>query len=339
MRIALIIPGIFVLFFNLDLFAKETIAEVSSRPVHTYSIVARDPETGEMGVAVQSHWFSVGSLVAWAESGVGVVATQSLTDVRYGASGLELMRTGWNAQQTLGALVEADPHPEVRQVAMIDNDGNVVAHTGNRCIQYAGHLIENNFSVQANLMLNEGVPEAMSKAYKNSVGSLAERMLSALEAAQSVGGDLRGKQAAAILVVQGKSTGQPWKDRLVDLNVEDHPHPLRELRRLLNLNKAYNHMDRGDLAIQQNNMEKARSEYGAAQNLFPENLEIKFWYGVALVNANKLEDALPIFKEIFHKNNRWALLIPRLSNSKLLPSDKDVIDKILSQTSNIDSKN
>ena len=311
-------------------------SEVSSsqptlRPVHTYSIVARDPVTGEMGVAVQSHWFDVGTLVAWAEAGVGAVATQSFVDVRYGASGLELMRTGWDAKQTLKALIEADHHPEVRQVAMIDREGIVVAHTGDRCIQYASHLVRANFSVQANLMLNEGVPEAMAEAFEKASGDLADRMLVALEAAQALGGDLRGKQAAAILVVAGENTGQPWKGRLVDLNVEDHPNPLKELRRLLNLHQAYVHMDSGDLAIEEGQMEKARLEYGAAQKLFPENLEMKFWYAVALVNAGELEEALPLFRNVFAQDENWAVLVPRLVKSELIPANEATVAKILKQ--------
>lgn len=300
------------------------------RPAHTYSIVARDPVTGNMGVAVQSHWFSVGSLVAWAEAGVGAVATQSFIEVRYGDTGLDLMRAGWSAQQALAALKKADPHPEVRQVAMIDAKGNVAVHTGEKCIQYAGHLVRDNFSVQANLMLNEGVSRAMEKAYLTTSGSLAERLLAALEAAQGAGGDLRGKQSAAILVVRGESTGRPWEDRIVDLHIEDHPHPLRELRRLLRLKQAYRHMNRGDLAMEHNDMAGALTEYGAAEALAPDNLEMKFWHAVSLVNADRLDAALPIFKTIFKKDQNWRLLIPRLSDVQILPSDRGVIDRILS---------
>ncbi len=329
MRIAAIVLTLipFLPLFNLG--AETTNTEPILRPVHTYSIVARDPETGNMGVAVQSHWFNVGSLVAWAEAGVGAVATQSFVDVRYGASGLELMRTGWDAPQTLKALLMADHHPEVRQVGMIDNEGNVVAHTGDRCIQHAGHLVKKNFAVQANLMLSEGVPEAMAAAFEKASGDLANRMMVALEAAQALGGDLRGQQAAAILVVSAENTGRPWKDRLVDLNVEDHPEPLKELRRLLALRDAYERMDRGDLAIEENDMAKARTEYGAAQRMFPGNLEMKFWYAVALVNAGEVEESLPIFKEVFGLDGHWAVLIPRLVDSELLPSEPSLVNRIL----------
>ncbi|MFQ6115132.1 MAG: DUF1028 domain-containing protein [bacterium] len=300
------------------------------RPVHTYSIVARDPETGELGVAVQSHWFSVGPIVPWAEAGVGAVATQSLVDVTYGPLGLELMRAGRTAPQALQALKVADPHPEIRQVAMIDAQGNVAAHTGEKCIPEAGHIVGDNFSVQANLMLNDQVWPAMKEAYENTQGDLAERMLATLEAAQSAGGDIRGKQSAAILIVRGEATGRAWEDRVMDLRVEDHPNPVQELRRLVRLHRAYEHMNKGDLAIEQNDVEGALKEYGAAEALFPDNLEMKFWHAVSLVNADRVDESLPLFKEIFAKNNHWAVLVPRLPKVDLLPKDESVIDRIMS---------
>ena len=206
-----------VVYFALS-FAQER-----SRPVHTYSVVARDPVTGQMGVAVQSHWFSVGSLVTWAEAGVGAVATQSFIDPAYGPLGLDLMRAGKNAKQALAAIIASDPNEAVRQVAMIDAKGNVSAHTGNKCIPAAGHYAGENFSVQANLMLNEKVWPAMAEAYQKTGGDLADKMLAALDAAQAVGGDIRGKQSAAILIVSGANTGRPWVDRVMELRLEDHP--------------------------------------------------------------------------------------------------------------------
>src|SRR5438128_9601738 len=218
-------------------------AQIPRRPVHTYSIVARDPATGELGVAVQSHWFSVGSIVSWAEAGVGAVATQSFVDPSYGKTGLDLMRAGRSAPDVLRDLLAADEAREVRQVAMIDAHGRVAAHTGSRNIAEAGHFAGANFSVQANMMLNGQVWPAMAKAFERARGDLAERMMTALEAAQAAGGDIRGKQSAALIVASGKSTGRPWVDRLFDLRVDDHPEPLKELRRLLTLQRAYNHMN------------------------------------------------------------------------------------------------
>ncbi len=334
----LFIASIISLFFlTVSVQAKEVSTYSSNtsnisqlRPVHTYSIVARDPQTGQIGVAVQSHWFSIGSLVPWAEAGVGAVATQSFIDVRYGTTGLKLMRDGWDAKKTLAALKVADPHPEIRQVAMIDAAGNVAAHTGANSIKYAGHKIGKNFSVQANLMIEEGVVEVMEKTFVNAKGSLAERMLKVLEAAQMKGGDLRGKQSAAIIVVKAKSTGKPWEDRVVDLHVEDNPAPVKELKRLYKLHTAYEYMNKGDLAIEMNDIDGALQQYGAAQALFPENLEMKFWHAVSLVNAGRVDDSLPIFKKIFSKEINWRTLVPRLSAVKILPDNKKIIDRIMS---------
>jgi len=303
--------------------------EIHQMPVHTYSIVARDPQTGEMGVAVQSHWFSVGPVVPWAEAGVGAVATQSLVDISYGPLGLALMRTGKTAQQALQALLGADAHPEVRQVAMIDAKGNVAVHTGEKCIPEAGHIQGDNFSVQANLMLDARVWPAMAEAFQKTQGDLAERLLAAMEAAQAAGGDIRGQQSAAILIVRGQSTGKVWEDRLMDLRVEDHQEPLKELRRLVTLHRAYEHMNRGDLAMEQGDFETAMKEYGAAETMMPDNLEMKFWHAVGLVNKGRVDDALPLFKEIFAKDRNWAVLLPRLPKVDLLPKDEAVIQKIL----------
>jgi uncharacterized Ntn-hydrolase superfamily protein len=283
-----------------------------------------------MGVAVQSHWFSVGSLVTWAEAGVGAVATQSFVDPAYGPLGLDLMCAGKTATQSLDALLASDPGRDVRQVAMIDAKGNVAAHTGAKCIQSAGHIVGRNYSVQANLMLNDKIWPAMSKAFESATGDLAERMLAALDAAQAVGGDIRGKQSAAILIVKGKSTGRLWADRVMELRVEDHPEPLRELRRLVNVHRAYEHMNNGDLAVEHNDVNGALREYGAAEAMFPDNLEMKFWHAVALVNVGRVEQSLPLFRQVFVNDINWATLIPRLPPSGTLTSDEATIKRILS---------
>ena len=298
------------------------------RPVNTYSIVARDPETGQLGVAVQSHWFSVGQLVPWAAAGVGAVATQSFIDVRYGRAGLELMARGVPADAALVQLLKADPSPGVRQVGMIDAQGRIAQHTGKQCIQYAGHLSGDNFAVQANLMITAGVPEAMAAAFRASHGTLAERMLAALEAAQALGGDLRGKQSAAILVVDGKPGEHPGDDRLVDLHIEDHPTPLQELRRLLTLHTAYHHMNLGDHALESRDVEGALAHYGQAEALVPGNVEMKFWHAVALVNAGRVSESLPLFTSIFHEDDDWRKLVPRLVDAGLLQADPATTQRI-----------
>lgn len=303
------------------------------RPVATYSIVARDPDTGEMGVAVQSHWFSVGPIVPWAEAGVGAVATQSFVDPAYGPLGLELMRTGRTASASLQSLLAGDEGQAVRQVAMIDANGIVATHTGDRCIAAAGHVTdqENQFSVQANLMSGEEVWPAMARAYRQTTGDLADRMLAALEAAQDAGGDIRGKQSAAIVIVAAQSTGKPWADRKFDLRIEDHPNPVQELKRLVKLQRAYLHMNAGDLAMEEADFAKASQEYSAAEKIAPHIVEIPFWHAVTLASSGEVEKSLPIFKRVFAREPIWAQLVPRLVNAELLPDDPELIKKILSQ--------
>lgn len=297
---------------------------------HTYSIVARDTITGEMGVAVQSHWFSVGTIVSWAEAGVGAIATQSFVNVSFGPNGLALLRDGYNAQQVLDKLIEEDEGRDYRQLAIIDAEGNVATYSGKKCTPEAGHLQGNQFSVQANMMKYDTVWKVMKEAFENSKGSLAERLLLTLEAAEEAGGDIRGKQSASLLVVKAESTGKVWEDRLVDLHVEDHPEPLIELRRLYNVHQAYEHMNKGDLAIEHGDMELAMKEYSKAEELFPENLEMKFWRAVTLTNIGELESALPIFKEVFSKDNNWKILTPRLLVNELLNVSEEELQRILS---------
>ena len=303
------------------------------RPVHTYSIVARDAATGEMGVAVQSHWFSVGAIVPWAEAGVGAVATQSFVNPSYGKLGLDMMRAGYSAPDALKALVAGDGGRDVRQVAMIDAAGRVAAFTGKKCIQPAGHIVDetNQFSVQANLMANDRIWPAMAKAYRDTEGDLAARMLAAMEAAQAQGGDIRGRQSAAIIVVAAESTGKSWEDRRFDLRIEDHPQPVQELRRLVQLQRAYLHMNAGDLAIEKEDFAKANREYTAAEKLAPDIVEIPFWRAVTLVGSGELQQALPIFKRVFRRERVWVDLLPSLVRSELLPKDQSVLDKIAEQ--------
>src|SRR4026207_1274646 len=329
MRAAILILLLLTFVFSTASVASDKPA-VPLRPVHTFSIVARDPNTGELGVAVQSHWFSVGSIVAWAEAGVGAIATQSFVDPSYGKNGLDLMRNGKTAPDTLKELLAKDDGREVRQVAMIDAQGRVDAWTGKNDIQAAGHIVGKNFSVQANLMLNDKVWPAMARAFESTKGDLADRMLAALDAAQSVGGDIRGRQSAAIVVVTGKPTGQAWKDRTFDLRVDDSPEPLVELRRLVKLQRAYNHMNAGDLAVEKKDNEGALREYGAAEKLVPDNAEMIYWHAVALVNMGRVDESLPLFRRVFAMDKNWITLTPRLPKSGLLPDDPKLIERIVS---------
>ena len=343
----------------LLLFAQSAFAQL--RPVHTFSIVARDPQTGDMGVAVQSHWFAVGQIVPWAEAGVGAVATQSFVDPSYGKLGLELLRSGKSAPDALRGLLSADASCDVRQVAMIDTAGNVATFTGAHDIQAAGGTAGNasaathvpcggtgggtftagrGFAAQANLMSNERIWPAMAKAYSESHGDLADRLLAALDGAQSAGGDIRGKQSAALIVVKGTPSGKRWVDEVFNLRVDDAPEPLKELRRLVALQRAYNHMNAGDLATEHNDAEGALREYSAAETIasttagIPQSryAEMIYWHAVALVNMKRVDESMPLFAKAFQLEPSWRELTPRLPHANLLPDDPKLIERITSAT-------
>ncbi|WP_378187390.1 DUF1028 domain-containing protein [Aquimarina sp. W85] len=297
---------------------------------HTYSIVARDTMTGEMAVGVQSHWFSVGNLVSWGQSGVGVVATQSFVNPAFGPEGLALMEKGISATDALQQLINKDEGKAYRQVAFLDATGNVSAYTGDNCVDAAHHKVGNNYSVQANMMLNDSVVPAMSKAYEaHSDLPLGERVLKALQAAQNAGGDIRGKQSAALIVVNAKPVKNPWQDKKINLRVDDHQNPLQELERLLKVHTAYQYMNQGDLDIEHGAMEKAMQSYGAAEKLFPNNLEMKYWKAIAMANNKQLNAALPIFKSIFEKDPNWRTLTQRLPKAGLLTVSENELKEIL----------
>jgi uncharacterized Ntn-hydrolase superfamily protein len=303
------------------------------RPVHTYSIVARDSVTGEIGVAVQSHWFSVGSIVTWAEPGIGAVATQSFVDPSYGPRGLYLMRTGTPAPAALAALLRADPDSQVRQVAMIDARGRVAAHTGSRDIPAAGQHVGAGYSVQANLMRSDRIWPAMARAFEATRGDLAERLLAALDAAQAAGGDIRGKQSAALIVVSGDRTAPPWQ-KTVDLRVEDHPEPLAELRRLVRVSRAYQAATDGDNYVAAGKIDSALVAYRRASEMLPDsatNGELIYWVAVTLADQGRVDEAIPLFRRAFVQDTAWADLLPRLPAVGLLRADRATVDRIINQ--------
>jgi uncharacterized Ntn-hydrolase superfamily protein len=300
----------------------------SGRPVHTYSIVARDPATGELGVAVQSHWFSVGPIVPWARAGVGAVATQSLVRIEYGPLGLSLMEEGLSAREALDRLVADDPYAAVRQVAMIDVEGTVAVHTGDSCIAYASHYEGDGFTVQANMMLTDQVVPSMVRAFETAEGGLAERMLAALEAAEREGGDIRGRQSAAILIVQGIPTVEPWADVVMELRIEDHPEPIAELERLVRLHRAYEFENLGDEAMAAGDLEAAMKAYGKAAALAPESIELRFWQGVSLLNTGERERAVGLLAPIFEEDPNWLELLRRLPASGLLILEESELESL-----------
>ncbi len=330
MKSQLFIPFVILLSF---LFCKTNGQQYKKNEpfAHTFSIVAIDKAAGEMAVGVQSHWFSVGSIVSWGKSGIGVVATQSFVNPAYGPDGLKLMEEGKTAMEALDFLTAKDEGKEFRQIAFLDVSGNIATFTGEKCVQSAGHINGNNFSVQANMMLNDQVVPAMAKAFQaNESMPLAERVVQTLKAAQAAGGDIRGKQSAVLLIFNTDKVEHEWKDKKINLRVDDHKNPLIELERLLKVHRAYEHMNNGDLAVEHGNMAKALEEYSAAEKMFPENLEMKYWKAIALANNNRMDEALPIFKEIFSKDPNWKEMTKRLPASGLLEVSEADMKKILS---------
>jgi uncharacterized Ntn-hydrolase superfamily protein len=292
----------------------------------TYSIVARDPKTEELGVAVQSHYFSVGSVVTWARSGVGAIATQSMAEISYGPLGLDLIAGGRSAPEALSSLLKSDSRADTRQVGMIDSNGRVSAHTGSRCIDYAGHVTGDGFSCQANLMSNDSIWGEMEKEYKRrSDLQLPERLVATLEAAEAAGGDARGKQSAALLVVTSKIFPNPWMGRVMELRVEDSEAPIPELKRLVQMRRAYDWVERGDDFLALGKVEESMRAFKNAQDLVPGNEEIRYWVGITLLGTQpNREEGLEILKEIFSSNKNWKSVTRSLLEKGYLAKNNPV---------------
>ena len=332
MKYLIWITAFFVSFSTLNAQDKNTSYQrpnIAITPAHTYSIVAYDKQTGQFGAAVQSHWFSVGADVIWAEPGVGAVATQSFIEVSYGPNGLAMMRDGKTAVETLKYLLSKDEHEDVRQVGMVDANGTSANHTGNNAIIAHCDLLGDGFAVQANLMENPTVCAAMAKAYENTKGDLAAKLMAALEAAQNEGGDIRGQQSAALLVVEGEKGTPLWQGRVFDLRVEDNPAPIAEMKRLLHVARAYRLMTSGDNYMTEGKVEEALKAYAEAENMMPNSHEAIFWHAATLAAIDRLEESLPLFKKAFDMHPLWRKLVPRLPQSGLLPNDPALIETIL----------
>jgi uncharacterized Ntn-hydrolase superfamily protein len=282
---------------------------------HTYSVVMRDPGTGRFGVAVQSHWFNVGSIVPWVRPGVGAVATQSVAEPRYGPRGLKLMADGLGAAEAMERLLAEDEGGELRQLGFVDARGGAAAHTGSRCIPFAGHAVGDGWTVQANIMRNDRVVPAMAEAVESGEGDLAGRLLAVLEAAEATGGDLRGSQSAALRV----SGDGPVP--LIDLRVEDHPDPVGELRRLLGLQRAYDHMEAGDEALGAGDGEGAAAEYAAAAALAGANPEVRFWQAATMAETGRVEEAREIYAGVLADRPDLGILLERLPATGLMSAE------------------
>ena len=305
-----------------------TIGGSSVRPTNTFSIVARDPITGDLGVAVQSHWFSVGSAVTWAEPGVGAVATQAFADPSYGPKGLALMRDGVAPADAIAQLTAADPGAATRQLGFVDAQGRVASHTGAKCIAFATSKVGDGYAVQANIMANDKVVPAMAQAFETTKGDLTDRMLAALDAAQAAGGDLRGCQSAAILVVSGTKSEKPWAEKKIDLRVEDAAEPLKELHRLVTLARAYDHMNKGDAALEKQDIAGAAEHYSTATRMEPTNTEMAFWAGVALAGGGQYDTGAPLVRRALKSDPAYVELLKRLVDPPALLT-KDMGERLL----------
>lgn len=298
---------------------------------HTFSIVAIDPLTGDMGIAVQSHWFAVGTTVSWAEAGVGVIATQAVVNLDFGPEGLKMLRNGVPPDLILDSLLKKDPGRDLRQVAVLNAKGEIAVKTGKGCVEEAGDKKGTNYAVQANTAESPLVWAAMGDAFEKTTGELADKLIAALEAGQANGGDIRGRQSASLLIVKAKATGKPWLDRKVDLRVDDHLAPIAELKRLYQVQSAYNAMNIGFHYLNKNEFDIAGQHFIKAQTLYPENQEIMFWYAVELANKGKVELALPVFKKIFAKEVSWKTkMLPRIVKSGVLDVNQQILDQIKS---------
>jgi uncharacterized Ntn-hydrolase superfamily protein len=295
----------------------------------TYSIVARDPETGQLGVAVQSHWFSVGSVVTWAEPGVGAIATQSFAEPAYGPRGLALLRLGVEPATALAGLTSADAEQSRRQIAFVDASGRVAVHTGARCIEAAGHATAEGVSCQANMMRGSGVWPAMLEAYQASSGDLADRLMAALDAAEAAGGDIRGRQSAAMLIVKGTGSSQPWQDRVVDLRVDDAPDPLGELRRLLAVHRGYEQMEVAEQREVGGDMPGSLEAYERARALLAGNDEATFWAAILMADAGRVEEGRAMLAGIATREPGWSDLLRRLPAAGLLTNGQATVDALL----------
>lgn len=278
----------------------------------TYSIVAHDSATGQYGVAVQTHQPAVGVWVPWLKPGVGAIATQSWTNVGFGPLGLELLQGGLDAAQTLAALLASDPERERRQVAIVDREGNVATHTGTRCIAYAGHRGGQHFSVQANMMLNDTVPVAMAAAFETAQGSLAVRMMAALEAAEAEGGDIRGMQSAALVVVKSDA-GPDWKNVVCNLRVDDHVAPLQALRQLVNDHIARELDDQGYAQAKDGQLEQALATFAQARSQISDASEMQFWQAMALADKfEHLAEGRALLHDLIAREPQWRELVERM---------------------------
>ena len=299
----------------------------------TYSIVARDPDTGQLGVAAQSCYFALGAVLPWARAGVGAVATQSMVDPGYGPRCLDLLADGVGSADALEQVRASDPGREVRQVGVVDASGAVASFTGSACIDHVGHAEGDGFSAQANMMAGPGVCEAMSDAFVSTSGSLATRLVAALVAAESKGGDARGQMSAALLVVAGERHEHPWQGVLTDVRVDHHPDPLGELARLARVAEAYHLCDVAEEALVAGDAAAALAGAAAGLALLPGEGNLLLSYIGALIGGGRTDEAAAEVQELVASRPPWEGVLRSLIARGLVPLPEGVtLDGLLART-------
>ncbi|MEW5991608.1 MAG: DUF1028 domain-containing protein [Chloroflexota bacterium] len=293
----------------------------------TYSIVALDPATGELGVAVQTRWLAVGALVPWLRPTVGAIATQSFVDTRYGYAGIELLAAGRSPEDALAELLAADRDPGVRQVGMVDAAGRTAAHTGADCVVAAGHVTGRGVSVQANMMERPTVWPAMLAAFEAADGDLADRLVKALRAAEAEGGDVRGRQSAALVVVPGRADAQPWDIRY-DIRVDDARAPLDELDRLLALNRGYEALDRGFEALGAGETSAALAFFEQAAALAPDDDQVRLWQSFAVFDSGDEERGRRLYRAALEVEPRAGEHLRRFLAAGQLPGRERLVARL-----------
>jgi uncharacterized Ntn-hydrolase superfamily protein len=291
----------------------------------TYSIIGRDAETGEIGIAVQSRWFHAGQDLAWIQPAVGAVCTQAITDPSYGPRGLELLQAGKSPREAIDELTAADPGLDVRQVAIASADGDIAQHTGAACVAAAGHASGSTCCAQGNMLASDTCWGAMVEAFERASGPLPDRLLAALEAAEREGGDARGRQAGRLLVCGGRPTGAEWEDRVVDLQVVDHPRPVEELARLLRLQRAYARLSSAFQLVRAGNATGAAAEVDAAAELAPEDDQIAFWRATILAPTGRVDEAAAAFREAVRAHPAWPDFLRRCVAAGLVPPGAEAL--------------
>jgi uncharacterized Ntn-hydrolase superfamily protein len=303
---------------------------LSGRVTMTYSIIGRDPDTGELGIAVQSRYFAVGCAVPWIEAGVGVIASQAFTNPVYGQEGLRLLRSGLQPQEVLGRLLREDEGQAVRQVAIVDAHGRTALHTGTQCVAAAGHSTGSNCCAQANMMAKDTVWEAMVQAFERGVGRLADRLVAAMEAAEREGGDLRGKQSASLFVVSGPSASAVPQDRFLDLRVDDHWDLVAEIKRLLSYARSRQRADQAVQKAMAQDVSGALADLDVCCGEYPKEPEFLFRRSVVLLLLGRIPEAREMLQAAQAIHPGWSELLLRFADAGVIPTRREMLEPLVS---------